>query len=631
MKVRTLFFICLVLTIPLIFTMFGGMLPGGHWTMFALATPVQFIGGYRFYRGAWAAFKNRSANMDTLIAVGTSVAYFYSVYAIFAGYDVYFEISALLIVFILLGQWLEEKTKSRASSAIQKLLHLQAKTAIVIRGGKQEIVSVKSLKIGDIVMVKPGEKIAVDGEIIEGQTTVDESMVTGESLPVTKRVGDDVIGSTINKNGSIQVRATKVGSDTLLAQIIELVRRAQSSRAPIQKFADTIAGYFVPAVLVIAIVTFNVWYVFLGASFTTAMLFAVAVIVIACPCALGLATPTAIMVGTGRGARLGILIKGGEVLESARKVDYVLFDKTGTITEGKPKVTDILGNENEALLFAASLEAKSEHPLAEAILNKAESNNVDTKKVTHFNAIEGVGISGEVGKDVILVANRRYFTEQGIKVKQPTQLDKLEKEGKTLALVAKNSLHIGTIAIQDTPKAQAKDTIQELQQMGLKVCMISGDNTATAKAIANKVGITEVIAEVMPQDKAQHVQAFKQKGRVVFVGDGINDAPALAEADLGIAMGSGTDIAIESGGIVLVKSKLEDVVRALKLSQKTFARIQLNLFWAFVYNVIGIPIAAGVLSGFGIVLNPAIAGLAMALSSVSVVTSSLLLNYSRID
>ncbi len=631
MKTRTLFFLCLALTIPLVFTMFGGMLPGGHWAMFALATPVQFLGGYRFYRGAWAAFKNRSANMDTLIAVGTSVAYFYSIYAIFTGHDVYFEISALLIVFILLGQWLEEKTKSRASSAIEKLLHLQAKTAVVIKGGAETTVAVESLKIGDIILVKPGEKIAVDGEIVEGNTTIDESMVTGESLPTSKTIGDIVIGSTINKNGSIQFRATKVGSDTLLAQIIELVRRAQSSRAPIQKFADTLSGYFVPSVLVIAIVTFNIWFVFLGASFTTAMLFAVSVIVIACPCALGLATPTAIMVGTGRGARLGILIKGGEVLEAARKVDYVLFDKTGTITEGKPKVTDILGEQKEVLLYAASLESKSEHPLAEAILDKAKASSVVTQKVSQFRAIEGVGVAGKLGRDSILVANRRYFLEKNIVMPDKQQLDALEKEGKTLALVAKNNVYVGTVAIQDSPKPEAILAIKQLQAMGLKICMISGDNTATAKAIANQVGITEVIAEVMPKDKVEHVQRFKQTGRVVFVGDGINDAPAMAESDLGIAMGSGTDIAIESGGIVLVKSKLEDVVRAIKLSQKTFARIQLNLFWAFIYNIIGIPIAAGLLSGFGIVLNPAIAGLAMALSSVSVVISSLLLNYSRLD
>lgn len=631
MKTRNLFFLALAFCIPLIYSMLGGHLPGDRYAMWLLATPVQFYCGRRFYMGAWAALKNRGANMDTLIAGGTLIAYIYSLYALGTGQHVYFEISALLIMFILLGQWMEELTKGRASNAIEKLIGLQAKQATVMRGGKSVNLPIEEIKIGDIIMVKPGEKVAVDGEVVSGSSSVDESMVTGESLPTEKRPGDNVIGATINKTGTFQFRATKIGSDTLLAQIIELVRRAQISRAPIQRLADQISGYFVPIVLILAIITFNVWYILLGVSFAAALLYAVAVIVIACPCALGLATPTALMVGTGRGAKMGILIKSGEVLEAARNIKHVVFDKTGTLTEGKPVVTDIVGNEEEVLRIAAALESASEHSLASAILEEAAAKKVGVADITGFKAVEGRGVIGVVDKNKALIGNKALFTEANISTtKFDEELNKLQNQGKTVMLVGLQNKVIGMVAVQDRPKSSSVYAIAKLKKMGINPVMITGDNEATAKAVAKEVGIGTVIAEVLPGEKAERVKVLQQKGRVAFVGDGVNDAPALAQADLGIAMGSGTDIAIESGGIVLIKNDLEDAVTALKLSQKTFARIKLNLFWAFFYNMAGIPIAAGVLSGVGLTLNPAIAGLAMAFSSVSVVGSSLLLARSRL-
>jgi Cu+-exporting ATPase len=631
MTTRNLFFFCLALTLPLVYAMFGGELPGGVYTMAVLATLVQFVGGARFMRAAWSAFKHRAANMDTLVAVGTSVAYLYSVWALGFGGDVYFEISSLLITFILLGQWLEELTKGRASKAIEKLLDLQAKDATVMRDGEPVKMPIDQIRVGDIIMVRPGEKVALDGEIIEGSSSVNQSMVTGESLPVEKRIGDTVVGATLNKTGTFKFRATKIGQDTLLAQIIDLVGRAQASRAPIQKYADRISGYFVPTVLILAIITFDFWFLLLGASLPEAMLFAVAVVVIACPCALGLATPTALMVGTGRGARLGILIKSGEVLEAASDIKYVLFDKTGTLTEGKPVVTDLVGdNQDNLIQVAASLEAASEHPLASAILEKAEELKLPTQSVKDFNVVEGQGIVARLDGAEVCIGNRALLRDQGIQNLFESKMTDLENQGKTVMIVAQGGIVLGLIAVQDTPKPGAAASIAKLVQMGLVPAMITGDNEQTARAIAKQLGIKKVVAEVLPGEKAEQVTAFRQRGKVAFVGDGINDAPALAGADLGIAMGSGTDIAIEAGGIVLVKNDLEDVVRAIKLSRKTFARIKLNLFWATIYNVAGIPIAAGVFVGVGLTLNPAIAGLAMALSSVSVVTSSLLLSRSRI-
>lgn len=631
MSVRRRFVISLILTLPLVYTMFGGMLPGGHYTMWAIATPVMIIGGYPFYRGSWAAFKNHFSSMDTLIAVGTGTAYLYSVYAVLAGLDVYFEIAALLIVFILLGQVFEEITKGRASSAIEKLVGLQAKQATVVRDGKEIQLGIDQITIGEVIVVKPGEKVPVDGEVVAGSSSVDESMVTGESLPVSKSTGDKVIGATINKTGSFQFKATKIGSDTLLAQIIELVRRAQTSRAPIQRLADQVSSYFVPIVLILAVVTFNVWFVLLGAGLVKALLFAVAVVVIACPCALGLATPTALMVGTGRGAKLGILIKSGEVLEHARNIKYVVFDKTGTLTEGKPVVTDVIGDKAKVIAVAASLEAASEHPLASAVLDAAKQHKLKPSQVENFEAVEGKGVVGEVDGKPAFIGNRALFADAGIELGSSGQkMAELELEGKTVMLVGHASKLLGMIAVQDRPKASAAAAIKRLKAQGLIALMITGDNASTAQAVAAQVGIDRVIAEVMPGDKAREVKVLQKSGKVAFVGDGINDAPALAQADLGIAMGSGTDVAMEAGGIVLIKSNLEDVVRALKLSQKTFARIKLNLFWAFLYNVGGIPIAAGVFAGAGVVLSPAFAGLAMAFSSVSVVTSSLLLGRTKL-
>ena len=631
MTIRKRFVISLIFTLPLIYTMFGCIIPGDKYAMLLLATPVMLIGAYPFFRGAWAAFKNRFASMDTLISVGTLTAYFYSIYAIFAGLQVYFEVAALLIVFILLGQVFEEITKGRASSAIEKLVGLQAKQANIVRNGKEVQVSIDEIIIGDVIIVKPGEKVPVDGEVISGSSSIDESMVTGESLPVSKQAGDKIIGSTINKTGSFKFRATKIGADTLLSQIIELVRKAQTSRAPIQRLADQISGYFVPIVIIIAVITFNIWYVVLGAGFVQALLFAVAVVVIACPCALGLATPTALMVGTGRGAKLGILIKSGEVLESATNIKYVVFDKTGTLTEGKPVVTDIIGDAKTVLAVAASLEAVSEHSLATAILEEARTKSVKIIATNSFQAIEGKGITAVVNRELAYVGNRALFADVKISIdKFSERMDKLERKGKTVMLIGLSGQVIGLIAVQDRAKSSAISAIKQLKDRGYSIVMITGDNQSTADAIAKNVGIDRVIAGVLPVDKANEVKSLQTEGKVAFVGDGINDAPALAQADLGIAMGSGTDVAMEAGGIVLIKNNLEDVVRALRLSQKTFSRIKLNLFWAFIYNLAGIPIAAGVFVGVGLQLSPAFAGLAMAFSSVSVVTSSLLLSISRL-
>lgn len=631
MTTKTRFIISLTFTIPLLYDMFGGTLPGGHYTMWALSTPVMIFGGYPFFRGAWSAFKNRFSSMDTLIAVGTLTAYFYSIYALFSHLDVYFEIAALLIVFILLGQLFEELTRSRASNAIEKLAGLQAKEATVYRDGKEFKLPIEDIVVGDIIIVKPGEKVPVDGKITEGSSNIDESMVTGESMPVGKRIGDNVIGATINKTGSFRFEAKKIGSDTLLASIIELVRRAQTSRAPIQRLADQVSAVFVPIVLILAVVTFNIWFVLLSAGLVTSLLYAVAVVVIACPCALGLATPTALMVGTGRGAKLGILIKSGEVLEAARGIKYVVFDKTGTLTEGKPVVTDIVGDATHVLGVASALEALSEHPLAAPILDKAKSQKIPMKKIEHFNAIEGKGAVGKFGKTEVRIGNRRLFEDAGVSISEYSDnISELQNQGKTVMLVGEGTKLIGLIAVQDKPKATAKQAISTLIDRGFEPIMITGDNQATAQAIARQVGISRVIAEVLPSGKAEQVKSLQESGKVAFVGDGINDAPALAQAQLGIAMGSGTDVAMEAGGIVLVKNNLEDVGRALRLSQKTFARIKLNLFWASIYNVAGIPIAAGVFAGAGLTLSPALAGLAMAFSSVSVVMSSLLLSKSRI-
>ena len=634
MNVKVRFFIALAFSLPMLIEMigrplFGFELPGHTYTMFGLTTVVMIVAAGPFIRTAWAALKNHHANMDTLIAIGTSTAYGYSVYAMMTHQPVFFEVAAFVITFILLGQVLEEMAKGRASSAIEKLLALQANDAEVLRNGVPVRVLLSEVVVGDIVRVKPGQKIAVDGVVTEGVSTVDEAMVTGESMPVTKQPGDAVIGATINKTGTFTFRATKVGQATLLAQIVEMVKKAQVSRAPIQKVVDVISNIFVPIVLIIAIVTFAVWYVLLGVDVAQALMYAVTVLIIACPCALGLATPTALMVGTGRGAKMGILIKSGEVLEAANDIKTVVFDKTGTITQGRPVVTDIIGDEKEVLALAASLEHSSEHPIASAILEKASSLGVALRKITKFEAIEGKGVVAIIAGKEALVGNEKLLDKE-LPDNLAGEMSRLHDEAKTAVIVGYKGQPIGLIAVQDTPKETSSRAIAILKKRGYRTVMITGDNQRVAEEIAAQVGIDEVIAGVLPGDKVDHVVRLQREGKVAFVGDGINDAPALAVANLGIAMGSGTDIAIESGGIVLVKNDIMDVVRALSLSQKTFGRIKLNLFWAFIYNIIGIPIAAGLFLWAGLSLSPELAGLAMAFSSASVVVSSLLLNRTRL-
>ena len=634
MNVKVRFFIALAFSLPMLIEMigrplFGFELPGHTYTMFGLTTVVMIVAAGPFIRTAWAALKNHHANMDTLIAIGTSTAYGYSIYAMITHQPVFFEVAAFVITFILLGQVLEEMAKGRASSAIEKLLALQANDAEVLRNGVPVRVLLSEVVVGDIVRVKPGQKIAVDGVVTEGVSTVDEAMVTGESMPVTKQPGDAVIGATINKTGTFTFRAIKVGQATLLAQIVEMVKKAQVSRAPIQKVVDVISNIFVPIVLIIAIVTFAVWYVLLGVDVAQALMHAVTVLIIACPCALGLATPTALMVGTGRGAKMGILIKSGEVLEAANDIKTVVFDKTGTITQGRPVVTDIIGDEKEVLALAASLEHSSEHPIASAILEKASSLGVALRKITKFEAIEGKGVVAIIAGKEALVGNEKLLDKE-LPDNLAGEMSRLHDEAKTAVIVGYKGQPIGLIAVQDTSKETSSRAIAILKKRGYRTVMITGDNQRVAEEIAAQVGIDEVIAGVLPGDKVDHVVRLQREGKVAFVGDGINDAPALAVANLGIAMGSGTDIAIESGGIVLVKNDIMDVVRALSLSQKTFGRIKLNLFWAFIYNIIGIPIAAGLFLWAGLSLSPELAGLAMAFSSASVVVSSLLLNRTRL-
>ncbi|WP_278898365.1 copper-translocating P-type ATPase [Lactobacillus gallinarum] len=629
------FWISFILSIPMLIQMFAmpfhWMMPGYNWIAFITTTIIMAISAAPYWSSAWAAFKHHQANMNTLVAVGTSVAYFYSIFAMFTGREVYFESAAFVTVFVLLGDAMEEKMHNNASNALAKLIDLQAKDAEVERNGEFVKVPLDQVKPGDIIRVKPGEKVPVDGVIVDGSTTINESMVTGESMPVTKKKGDEVVGSTINTNGTFTFKATKVGSDTMLAQIVDLVKKAQTSHAPIQNLTDKISNIFVPAVLIIAIITFVIWYVFLGATIVNAMLFAVSVVVIACPCALGLATPTALMVGTARSAKMGILIKNGEVLEEVSDIDTVVFDKTGTITVGKPQVTDIIGDENQVLTIAASLEENSEHPLATAIVKKAKLDNIALAAVKNFAAIEGKGVKANYGKQEAFVGSDKLLEDIIISQEMKKKAIQLQKEAKTVVYVGLGQDIIGLVAIQDVPKPSSKKAIAELKKRGLRTVMLTGDNQNVAEAIGKEVGIDQVIAGVLPTEKANEIKKLQDAGRVVaFVGDGINDAPALSTANVGIAMGSGTDIAIESGGIVLVQNDLMGVVKALEISKKTFNRIKLNLFWALIYNTIGIPIAAGLFMGLGLTLSPELAGLAMAFSSVSVVTSSLLLNKTKI-
>ena len=635
MSVMNRFWIALILSTPMLANMilmpFGIMMPGGEWAQFGLTTIIMIVAAGPFLQSAWASFKKHHANMDTLVAIGTITAYIYSIYAMIIHEAVFFESAALVITFVLLGQVFEERMRSSASNAVEKLVDLQAKDAEVIRNGVTILIPLSEVIVGDVISVRPGQKVAVDGIIIEGGSTIDESMVTGESMPVMKKVGDKVIGSTINSNGAFTFRAEKIGDDTLLAQIVELVKKAQTSHAPIQKLTDKVSDIFVPVVLIVSIMTFLFWYVVLGATVANALIFAVSVLVIACPCALGLATPTALMVGTGLSAKMGILIKNGEVLEAANDLQTVVFDKTGTITVGKPVVTDIIGDPQDVLSLAASLEESSEYHLAAAIMDKASEDKLIAPKVTEFRAIEGKGVEAMLDGKRVFVGNDKLLSDYQIDAEMAIKVQQLQDEAKTVVFVGRGDEVVGLMAIQDEPKATSKAAISALKERGLKTVMLTGDNERVARSIADQVGIDEVVADVLPGDKAAHIRELQKTSKVAFVGDGINDAPALTTADVGISMGSGTDIAIESGGIILVKNDLRDVNRALILSHKIVNRIKLNLFWAFVYNVLGIPVAAGLFYGIGLVLSPELAGLAMAFSSLSVVTSSVLLNKVKIS
>ena len=613
-----------------------------NYLLFALATPVQFVIGWRFYRGTWDALRNRSANMDVLIAMGTTAAWVYSTIVTFAGNlipeaqrAVYFDASALIVALILLGKLFEEIARGKASDALRKLMDLQPKTAKVIRDGREVEVPVEQVEVDEVVVIRPGEKIPVDGIVLEGQSSVDESMVTGESMPVEKIPGAEVFGATGNKVGMLKVKATKVGSDSTLSQIIKLVEDAQMSRTPIQRLADKVASYFVPAVVAVSLLSFAIWYLVLGETFPFSLSIMVAVLIIACPCALGLATPIAIVVGTGKGAENGLLIKGGEYLERSMKLTTVVFDKTGTLTKGKPSVTDIVPigqmDSKDVLKLAAGAEKGSEHPIGGAIVAKAEEGGIRIPEPAGFEAVPGQGIKAKVDGHDILLGNRALMSNGGLKADAAEEpLKKLEQDGKTGMILAVDGKLAGIIAVADTLKDNSVAAVKALRKMGVKVVMLTGDNRRTADAIGRQLGLDSVIAEVFPGEKAQKIKDLQQKGEVVaMVGDGINDAPAIAQADVGIAVGSGTDIALEAGGIILIKDDLRDVVASIQLSRKTIGKVKQNMFWAFFYNVALIPVAAGALAFAGIILNPILAGAAMGFSSVTVVGNTLLLRRFR--
>jgi Cu+-exporting ATPase len=623
------------------------ILPNYFW-LFVLATPVQFIAGWKFYLGTRDAIKARQANMDSLIAIGTTTAWLYSTIYTFqslnwippifpkvtgSGPEVYFTEGGLIIGFILLGKTMEHVVKGKASEAIRRLLDLQPKMARILKDGEEIEVPVEKVMVGDILIVKPGEKIPVDGIVIDGYSSVDQSIVTGESIPVEKRVGDEVIGASINKTGVLKIRATKVGSETTLAQIVRMVEEAIVSRTPIQRLADIVSSYFVPAVISIAVGAFVFWYFIFGLPLGLALTIMIAVLIIACPCALGIATPAAIMIGASKGAQYGVLIKSGEYLEKTCKIKTIVFDKTGTLTKGQPSVTDVIAfngfKEEEVLEFAVMAEKGSEHPLGEAVVRYASEKGIDPEYPEAFEAIPGHGIKAFYKGNEILLGNRKLMASFGVNIDMIEEtLKGLENEGKTTMILAINREIMGIIAVADTLKEHVVEAINELKRMEIEVIMLTGDNKRTAQAIAKKLGIQRVFAEVLPGEKAKVIKELRNEGKIVaMVGDGINDAPALASADVGIAIGSGTDIAKETGGIILIKDDIRDVVMAIELSKATVRKIKENLFWAFFYNIVLIPVAAGILyPAFGLLLNPIFAAIAMASSSITVVSNSLLLN-----
>ncbi|PFE01437.1 heavy metal translocating P-type ATPase [Priestia megaterium] len=647
-KQKGKFWFSFILSVPLLWAMvshftFTSFIPLPHmlmnpWVQLALATPVQFVVGKQFYVGAFKALRNKSANMDVLVALGTSAAYFYSLYSSLKSLgssahtnQLYYETSAILITLILLGKLFEANAKGRSSEAIKKMMGLQAKTAVVIRDGAEVEIPVEEVQKGEVIFIKPGEKVPVDGEIIEGQSALDESMLTGESVPVDKNIGDKVIGATLNKNGFLKIKATNVGRETALAQIIKVVEEAQGSKAPIQRLADYISGIFVPIVVGIALLTFFVWYIWIApGEFAPALEKLIAVLVIACPCALGLATPTSIMAGSGRAAEYGILFKGGEHLEATHKIDTILLDKTGTVTNGTPELTDVRiaqgYEENELLQLVASAERLSEHPLAQALVAGIKNKGIEIQDPLSFEAIPGYGVKATVQERELLVGTRKLMNQHKVNIDTALEeMTNLEREGKTAMLVALDGKYAGMLAVADTIKATSKEAVSRLKEMGLEVMMITGDNRQTAQAIAMQAGIEHVIAEVLPEGKAEEVKKLQQQGKkVAMVGDGINDAPALALADIGMAIGTGTDVAMEAADITLMRGDLMSIADAIEMSRKTISNIKQNLFWAMGYNTLGIPIAAVGL------LAPWVAGAAMAFSSVSVVLNALRLQRVRL-
>jgi Cu+-exporting ATPase len=633
-KLKILSIIGLILTIPVVIISMLIEIPNENYILLLLTTPIQFGIGYHFYRGSWNSLKNKYFNMDFLVILGTSAAYFYSLFTTFFGGMTFYEASATVITTITIGRLMENISRGKTSEAIKKLMKLQAKTARVVRNGKEVQIPIGHLKKGDLVIVRPGEKIPVDGIVIDGYSSVDESMITGESIPVEKKKGDEVIGATINKNGMLKIKATKVGAETALSQIIKIVKEAQISKAPIQRIADKVVSYFVPAVVVIAVFSFLVWHFLLDQPFFFALTILVSILVVACPCAMGIATPTAVMVGLGKGAENGILIKGGEYLERVQKLDTIIFDKTGTLTKGEPEVTDIIpfnDDKKKLLMLAAIAEKNSEHPLGEAIVKKAIEEKIKIPESKDFETFPGKGVVTRYLDKRLLVGNRKLLKDYKIEIKAVEEKIKaLEEDGKSVVVVAFDNKPIGIIGIADTLKEHSIEAIEELEKMNKEVWMITGDNERTAKAIAKQLGINEdrVMAEVLPQEKAKKVKELQEKGMcVASVGDGINDSPMLAQADIGIAIGSGTDVAIETGHIVLIREDLRDVVAAINLSKKTLSKIKQNLFWAFFYNTAMIPVAAGILFPIfhTLFLTPIAAAIAMVLSDISVVVNSLLL------